>query len=95
MAAAADFSAARHMCTCVVATVAHFNEGTHREVVRELCTVAEQTRDDIVLDAGARVVAPLAAAGSSEETVALAVVASQNGIDKEIVCCKVRGHGRQ
>ena len=77
--------------------MAHFNEGTHCEVVRELCTVAEQTRDDIVLDAGARVVAPLAAAGSSKETVALAVAASQDGINKEVVGCEVsgqRGKGR-
>ena len=56
--------------------MAHFHEGAHREVVRELRTVAEQTRDDVVFNAGARVVAPLAAAGSSKETVALAVTAS-------------------
>ena len=95
MAAAACFRATGNMSTGVVTAVAHFDEGTHCEVVGQFGTVTQKTRDDIVLDAGARVVAPLAAAGSSKETVALAVTASQNGIDKEVVGCEMRGHGRQ
>ena len=76
VAAAACFRAAGNMSTGVVTAMAHFNEGAHREVVGQFGTVTQKARDDVALDAGARVVAPLAAAGSSKETVTFAVAAS-------------------
>ena len=93
VAAAACFRATGNMSTGVVTAMAQFKEGAHCEVVGQFGTVTQKARNDVVLDAGARVVTPLAAAGCSKETVTLAVAASQNGIDKEVVGCKVRGQG--